>query len=157
RGSASDARPRVDATEGSGGALMRLPAASAAALEAQVRRAQQGDRAALEVVAKAVLPQVHGPALRFLWHPEDAEDATQEILVRIVTRLGTFRGESAFRTWVFRVACNALLNLRRSRVEERSLSFDEFRADLGEGLSDSALSTNPPVDEALLWEEVKVG
>ena len=37
--------------------------------------------------------------IRMLWHPADAEDATQEILVRIVTHLGSFRGESAFTTW----------------------------------------------------------
>ena len=43
--------------------------------------------------------QIYSLALRMLWHPADAEDATQEILIRIVTHLGSFRGESAFSTW----------------------------------------------------------
>jgi RNA polymerase sigma factor (sigma-70 family) len=126
-------------------------------LETLVRRAQAGDRGALEAVVREVQPQVHGLAWRFLWHPEDAEDATQEILVRIVTRLATFRGESAFRTWVFRVACHALLNLRRRRAEEHALSLEAFEADLASGLSDQPMTLPQPVEDALLLEEVKIG
>src|SRR5262245_25331691 len=126
-------------------------------LEALVRRAQAGDRAALEGIVAAVEPQVLALAWRFLWHPEDAEDATQEILVRLVTHLGSFRGESAFRTWMFRVACNTLRTLRRRRMEEHAVSLDAFAQDLGEGLSDAPVSVSPPVDERLLWEEVKIG
>src|SRR5690242_12374010 len=127
------------------------------ALEALVRSAQAGDRAALELVVSAIQPQVHGLAWRFLWHPEDAEDATQEILVRIVTRLAGFRGASAFRTWVFRVACNTLLNTRRRRMEERALTLEAFADDLTGGLSDEPVAIAPPVEEALLVEEVKIG
>lgn len=125
-------------------------------LEDQVRRARDGDRAALESVVGALQPQVYGLALRFLWHPQDAEDATQEILVRITTRLGTFEGRSRFRTWAFRVACNTLKTTRRRRMEG-TVRLDTFAADLAGGLSDAPISPPPPVDEALLWEEVKIG
>jgi len=135
----------------------RDPAVRDAELEVQVRRAQAGDRAALEAVVGAVQPQVHGLAWRFLWHPEDAEDATQEILVRLVTRISSFRGESRFRTWMFQIACNALRTMRRRRMEERSMTIEAFAADLAEGLSDGPIPTSPLVDEALLLEEVKVG
>ena len=50
-----------------------------------------------------------------LWHPEDAQ-ATQEILLRIVTHLATFRRESSFYTWVYRIAANHLLRWRLSVV-----------------------------------------
>jgi RNA polymerase sigma factor (sigma-70 family) len=126
-------------------------------IEERVRLAQQGDRSALESIVKEVQPQLHGLALRFLWHPEDAEDATQEILVRIVTKLGSFRGESGFRTWAFQVACNALRTLRRQRMERPEMSLEAFAADLGTGLSDEPVATTPPVEESLLWEEVKIG
>jgi RNA polymerase sigma factor (sigma-70 family) len=53
-----------------------------------------------------------------LYHPQDAEDATQEILVKILTRLSSFEGRSSFRTWLYRIAVNHLLNIRRSRVED---------------------------------------
>jgi RNA polymerase sigma factor (sigma-70 family) len=126
-------------------------------LEGWVRLAQRGDRSALERVVREIQPQLYGLALRFLWHPEDAEDATQEILVRIVTRLASFRGESAFRTWAFQVACNALRTLRRQRMERAEMSLESFAADLAAGLSDLPVATTPPVEESLLWEEVKIG
>jgi len=129
----------------------------ATALEADVARARAGDRAALERVVRGVQKDVHSLALRFLWHPQDAEDASQEILVRIVTGLADFRGESAFRTWVYRVACNALLNLRRQRMEERAMTFDAFAADLAEGLQDDADDGPRTPERALLLEEVKIG
>ncbi len=128
-------------------------------LETLAARAREGDRAALESLVAAIQRDVHALALRFLWRPEDAEDATQEILVRVVTRVGTFEGRSAFRTWVFRIAVNALLTLRKKRMEERTLSFDDLGADLERGLSDEPLDGTETrgVDERLLLEEVKIG
>src|SRR5262249_22299840 len=108
-------------------------------------------------LARAVQPPLYRLALRFLWHPGDAEDATQEILVRLVTRLGTFRGESAFTTWMFSVAFNTLRRFRRSRMEKPRLSFDGFEQDLAQNLSDAPIATTTPVEQALLWEEVKIG
>lgn len=126
-------------------------------LEAAVAGANAGDRDALESVIRAVQPDVYGLALRFLWHPQDAEDATQEILIRIITSLGGFRGESRFRTWVFRVACNLLLTMQKKRMEQRTVSFEEFGDDLARGLSDDSFRVEHDLDEALLLEEVKIG
>lgn len=100
---------------------------------------------------------VYGVALRFLWHPQDAEDATQEILIRVITGLGGFHGDSGFRTWMYRIACNRLLTLRKQRMEQRSMSFHEFGKDLGHGLSDDSLRVAYDLDEELLLEEVKIG
>ena len=126
-------------------------------LELEVARATAGDREALESVVRAVQQDVHGVALRFLWHPQDAEDATQEILIRVITGLGGFRGDSGFRTWVYRIACNTLLTLRKKRMEQRTMSFEEFGDDLARGLSDDPLSVEYDLDDALLLEEVKIG
>ena len=136
---------------------MRGRAGDEPSLEERVRRAQAGDRAALESVVGEIQPRMYGLALRFLWHPDDAQDATQEILVRIVTKLGGFRGESGFGTWAFQVACNALRTLRRKRMERPEMSLEAFAADLATGLSDQPVTTTPAVEEALLWEEVKIG
>jgi RNA polymerase sigma factor (sigma-70 family) len=123
--------------------------------ERLVRRAADGDRDALEAIVRAVQDDLYRLALRMLWHPADAEDATQEILVRLITRLGSFRGEAAFGTWAYRVAVNHLLTTRRRRAERAALSFEAFGADLASGL-DRAYSA-PGVEDALLEEEVKVG
>ena len=134
-----------------------IGAAGALTLESEVTRAQTGDRAALETVVRAVQKDILTLALRFLWHPQDAEDASQEILVRIITHIGSYRGDSTFRTWVYRVACNALLTMRKQRMEQRAMSAAEFHEDLMHGLSDDFVSTPPAVDRALLLEEVKIG
>jgi RNA polymerase sigma factor (sigma-70 family) len=130
---------------------------SGSSLELDVDRAKGGDRAALESVMSAVQRDVYNLALRFLWHPQDAEDATQEILIRVLTGLSGFRGESGFRTWVYRIACNSLLTLRKQRMEKNSVTFEEFGEDLSRGLSDDSLVVESDVDEKLLLEEVKVG
>ncbi len=126
-----------------------------ASLEAAVARARAGDRAALEAVVRAVQKGVYNLALRFLWHPQDAEDAAQEIMIRILTGLGGFEGRSAFRSWVYRIACNTLLTLGRQRMEQRNMSFQEFGEDLAEGLSGEEPDAGP--EHQLLLEEVKIG
>lgn len=126
-------------------------------LERAVREAQGGSPEALESVVRAVQDDVYGLALRFLWHPEDAEDAKQEILVRVVTGLRGFAGESAFRTWVYRVAANTLLNIRRSRMEEQRMTFVAFGEELRETTAERAMAVPADVEESLLLEEVKIG
>lgn len=120
-----------------------------------VEAAKAGDGDALERLVGGITDDVYGLAIRMLWHPADAEDATQEILIKVVTHLSAFRAEAAFTTWVYRVAANHLLTTRRRRAERAAISFDAFAADLAEGL-DTAYDPNG-VDEELLAEEVKIG
>jgi RNA polymerase sigma factor (sigma-70 family) len=90
-----------------------------------------------------------------LWHPADAQDATQEILVRLITRLDGFRGDAAFMTWAYRVAVNHLLTTRKRRAERQAMTFDAFAEDLATGLDEPYDAGD--IDDALLAEEVKVG
>ncbi len=126
-------------------------------LSEQVSRAQVGDQAALERVVREIQDQVYRLAVQMLWHPEDAEDATQEILIRIITHLGSFKGESAFTTWVYRVACNYLLTTRKRLAEREEITFKHFGQDLDVGLSEGPIENHRGVEEALLVQEVKVG
>jgi RNA polymerase sigma factor (sigma-70 family) len=93
-------------------------------------------------------------ALRMLWNREDAEDATQEILVRVVTRLSQFDFRSRVTTWVYRVAVNYILDVKKSPVERMHLTFEQFADDLRDGLSDAGPAE---AERSLLTEEVKVG
>lgn len=128
-----------------------------ASLEELVARARDGDARALEQVVLAARDDVYNLAVRMLWHPEDAEDASQEILLKVVTHLGSFRGESTFGTWVHRIAANHLLNVRKSRVEREALTFARFGEQLADGLDDAPASASAGPDQALLAEEVKIG
>jgi RNA polymerase sigma factor (sigma-70 family) len=126
-------------------------------LEHLARRAREGDRDSLERLVAAIQNRIYGLALRMLWHPEDARDATQEILIRIVTRLGTFREDSSFSTWACRVAANSLLTARESRLEQQRYTFARFGRELDEGLSDEPDTRRDTAETALLLEEVKIG
>ena len=124
------------------------------ALKDVARRAVDGDRDALDGLARDLQGDVYGLALRMLWNREDAEDATQEILVRVVTRLSQFDFRSRLKTWVYRVAVNYILDVKKSPVERLHLTFDRFAEDLADGMS-----TDGPMDaeRSLLVEEVKIG
>jgi RNA polymerase sigma factor (sigma-70 family) len=122
-------------------------------LEHEARLAVAGNRAALERIVRALQGDIYGLALRMLCNREDAEDATQEILVRIVTHLAQFDSRSKLKTWVYRVAVNYILDFRKSAVERLHLSFESFAEDLMGGLD---LEAPAETEHSLLIEEVKV-
>lgn len=124
------------------------------ALEPLARRAIDGEREALDHIVRALQGDVYGLALRTLWNREDAEDATQEILVRVVTRLAQFDFRSRLRTWVYRIAVNYILDVKKSPVERMHLTFERFADDLAEGLSSEGPAE---AEHSLLTEEVKIG
>ena len=122
--------------------------------EELARLAIDGDRGALDALVRELQHNIYGLALRMLWNKEDAEDATQEILVRIVTRLSQFDFRSRLTTWAYRVAVNYILDVKKSAIERLHLSFDQFRDNLTEGLSVDDANDS---EQSLLIEEVKVG
>ena len=124
------------------------------ALEDLARQAIGGDRDALDRLVRALQGDVYGLALRMLWNREDAEDATQEILVRTVTRLAQFDFRSRLKTWVYRIAVNYILDVKKSPVEHMHLNFQRFGDDLVEGLSSDGPADS---ERSLLVEEVKIG
>src|SRR2546426_8570037 len=89
-----------------------------------VARAQDGARAALDDLIRRHQAWIYNIAVRMLNHPHDAEDATQEILIKALTHLSSFQGRSSFRTWLYRIVVNHVLNMRRGRREPAALSFD---------------------------------
>ncbi|WP_085899636.1 RNA polymerase sigma factor [Kiloniella majae] len=103
-------------------------------LEHLVTAAQAGDQAALEKLVQNIQDQIHHLAMRMLVNPDDAQEATQEILILVITKLSTFEGKSAFRTWVYRVAANYLITAKKVRDKELGLNFDLFKQDLETGL-----------------------
>ena len=125
--------------------------------EQLVQAALDGDREKLDELIGRIQTRLYNLAVRMLWNPADAEDATQEILIKIVTHLSDFQGNSLFSTWTWRIAVNHLLTTRKRRAEEQNLSFDVMADDLDHGLSDKALMLPDNVDEHLVIEEAKIG
>ena len=120
--------------------------------------AKGGSRAALEELVVRHQAWIYNLALRMVHHPEDAKDATQEVLIKLFTRLSTFDGRSSLRTWLYRIVVNHLLNMKRSRAESRGITFEEY----GRALDDTPDAELPdphavPVDVHLLVAEARIG
>jgi RNA polymerase sigma factor (sigma-70 family) len=122
-----------------------------------VRRATGGDSAALEALCDSVRDDIYGVAMRMLGHPADAEDATQEILILIVTHLGSFEGRSSFRTWAWRIATHHLLRAGRGRRENVDFEGIARVLDLQKVEPVAAAAEPPSAEQAVLLREVKLG
>jgi RNA polymerase sigma factor (sigma-70 family) len=119
-------------------------------LNERVHAAAGGDKSAAGEVLDAIADDVYELALRMLGHPADAEDAAQEILIIVLTHLGSFSGKSSFRTWVWRVAGNHLTRVRRGRRE--TISFEVLDDRLRTGLRQEESDRPGPEAEALTRE-----
>ncbi|MCS6862480.1 MAG: sigma-70 family RNA polymerase sigma factor [Abditibacteriales bacterium] len=89
--------------------------------EALVRRCQQGEWEAFDLLMRQHEAKVYNIAYRMLGHPEDASDAAQEVFIRIYHALPKFRGECAFSTWLYRIAVNVCLDAVRRRARQPSI------------------------------------
>ena len=94
------------------------PAAGGGLPEAvAIRRAQQGDAAAFERLYQLHKGRVYSLCLRMLGNPAEAEDLAQEAFLQLFRKISTFRGESAFSTWLHRLTVNVvLMHLRRKSL-----------------------------------------
>ena len=122
-----------------------------------VASAQRGDRSAMEELVVRHQAWIYNIAWRMVGSPHDAEDVTQEILIKMMTKLSTFQGKSGFRTWVYRIVANHVINMKRRRTEYFFTSFerhDEVRKALDGDIPDPQ---SVPIDVNLLIEETKTG
>ena len=124
--------------------------------EMLVSRAVEGDQEALEQLLTEVQDLVFNLSLRMLGTIQDAEDASQEILIRVMNNLASFRGESAFSTWVFRIAVNHLKNYRKSMFARQPLSFEYYGEDIVSGKEKDIPDLTMGVDRNLLEQELKL-
>jgi RNA polymerase sigma-70 factor (ECF subfamily) len=114
-----------------------------------LERAQDGDAQALNSVVVALRPHIERQLLRYPIADEDRRDLLQSTLIQIVRRLASFRGDSSFSTWLFRVTANEALMLMRSQRRHR--------ARLVEGLDFEELGSLPAMNDAAREDRADVG
>jgi RNA polymerase sigma factor (sigma-70 family) len=124
-----------------------------------VSSAQSGDRQALEQLLARHQPWIFNTALRMLYRYADAEDATQDVLIKTLKALPSFRGESKFSTWLYRITVNHILNLKKDKwnAADAVCSF----AEAARGLEQTPDLDLPdprtiPVPIEILVEETKI-
>ena len=122
----------------------------------RVRKARQGSREALEALVERHQGWIYNIVRRMTYNPADAEDATQEILIKLITRLASFEYRSSFRTWLYRIVVNHVLNMKRGRSESHELTFAAY-ADALDRAPDADLPDprHVPADMQILVDEAK--
>lgn len=121
-----------------------------------IAEAVSGDKKALEALLCGMQDMVFNLSLRMLGVIPDAEDATQEILIKIMTHLSSFRRESSLSTWVFRIAVNHLKSYRKGMFAQHPLSFEIYGEDIASGRERDVPDMGGGVDKALLERELKL-
>lgn len=125
--------------------------------ETLVARSLDGSADALPVLLERHEPWIYNLVLYMLHHREDAEDATQEILVKAAAGLSSFKAASSFRTWVRRIAINHVLDFRRSRPERTVTGFGCYAEYLdGAVESDFLREPEPTAEQLLLVNEARI-
>ena len=125
-------------------------------LQALVNKATAGDKKALETLVASVQDIVFNLSLRMLGTFADAEDATQDILLKMITHLSSFRGDSSFTTWVFSIAANHLKNYKKHMFAHYPLSFEYYGNDIENGKIQDVPDLTQNVEKDILSEELKM-
>lgn len=121
-----------------------------------IQKATAGDKPSLETVMSSVQDLVFNLSLRMLGTFPDAEDASQDILLKVMTHLSSFKGESAFSTWVFRIAVNHLKDYRKHMFAKFPLSFEFYGDDIRNAKTEDIPDLTQNVERAILAEELKL-
>lgn len=129
--------------------------------EVLVARATEGDMSAFRGLVERYQHRVHSVALGVMGNFEDAEDVTQEAFLKAYRNLSSFRGQSSFYTWVYRIAFNLAIDERRRRYRHVETNVSELSAlDIASQESKrdgtSMLSESPQPDVELERSELRL-
>lgn len=91
-----------------------------------VKQALDGDSAALDKLVKLHQPFIYNVAWKMAHDSNDAMDLTQEVMIKVITKLSQFNFKSAFRTWLYRIVVNEFLQGKRRKSETQFTSFEEY-------------------------------
>ena len=97
-----------------------------------ITQAREGSKIALETLIKKHQHYIYNVALKMTLSPFDAEDVTQEVLIKVITNLAQYKGESNFRTWLYRITFNHFLKMKKVWLEDYITSFDQYGSELGQ-------------------------
>ena len=122
---------------------------------------QRGDQAAVTQLAELYGPRIHQLALRHMKNREDAEEVTQDVLMKVYRKIGAFRGDSALSSWIYRITFNTAMSRLRAHRGERAAEQERDRARAALESSDDGMArttadpadwSNMPDEELLRFE-----
>ena len=120
-----------------------------------IELAKEGSKIALETLIRKHQHYIYNVALKMTLSPFDAEDITQEVLIKVITNLGQFKAESNFRTWLYRITFNHFLKMKKVWLEGYITSFDQYDNELNQ-MEDHELSDLEKTEMKELIEEANI-
>ncbi|GAB3643392.1 RNA polymerase sigma factor [Spirosoma arcticum] len=117
--------------------------------------ALNGSKGALEALIKRHQHYIYNVAAKLVLSPFDAEDITQEVLIKVITKLAQFRGESDFRTWLYRITFNHFLQMKKYWLEETITTFDQYGGQL-DNIADEELTAQEKAERREFIEDAKL-
>ncbi|WP_109832735.1 RNA polymerase sigma factor [Reichenbachiella versicolor] len=120
-----------------------------------IKKAVSGDRDALDSLIKKYQNWVYNTAIIFVGDKDEAQDITQEVLIKMISNLGTFNEKSQFKTWLYRIIKNHFLNMKRGKYEQSTLNFEAFGKAL-DSTPDEQFSGTSEAEEKLVLREAKI-
>lgn len=121
-----------------------------------IDKAVTGDKDSLETIILSIQDMVFNLSLRMLGTFSDAEDASQDILLKVITYLSSFKKESSFSTWVFSIAANHLKNYKKHMFAHFPLSFEYYGNDIENAKTYDVPDLTQNVEKSILAEELKL-
>ncbi len=124
--------------------------------QALIVDALEGNKGALEQILLKHQAWIYNIVLRMVLYPEDAEDITQEILIKIMTKLSTYEQRSSFRTWLYKLVVNHVLNVKQSKAEKQYQNLKKYsKAIIASPDTQLPAIDQYPVEMKILLDEVK--
>ncbi len=121
-----------------------------------IESALSGSQESLEALIKRHQHYIYNVSIKMVLSPYDAEDITQEVLIKMVTKLSQFKGKSNFRTWLYRITFNHMLKAKKNFLEEGITSFEGYGNDL-DSIEDVDLTEEQKIEQSELIKEAKFG
>ena len=126
-------------------------------MEHLVEKAKNGDEDALTQVIREIKDPVYQMSVRMLGYPCDAEDATQDILIKVITNLAGFKHKSSFKTWVYRICIHHLLNIKRTKAEKITINFQFWEECISADKSSKGIESAGDAETRVFINEVRTG
>ena len=120
-----------------------------------VERTLAGDTAALDTLVRRHQPFIYNVAWKFVHDPDDAWDLTQEVLLKVITKLSQYRAESAFRTWLYRIVFTEFLQSKRRSTETQFTTFADYGERL-EAVPNPELTVEEEIEQRELSREMQI-
>lgn len=121
-----------------------------------ITSAKDGSKSSLETLVKKHQHYIYNVALKMTLSPFDAEDIMQEVLIKVITNLANYKGESNFRTWLYRITFNHFLKMKKFWLEDYITSFSKYGKELDQ-MQDIELSIIEKSEMKEFIEDAKIG